>query len=126
MTKEARISKSQKEVASPPVQGLFGHSSFVIGISFIIRDSSFGFVWSFGTGHSSSLSSTLLLFLALLLASSTHASTNSDVFLVRDFGAVGDGKADDTPAFQRRSMPRTRQAVAWCTPAVAITFLPGT
>ena len=32
---------------------------------------------------------------------SAAASTNSDVYFVRDFGALGDGTNDDTPAFQK-------------------------
>jgi hypothetical protein len=43
-----------------------------------------------------------LLLLGLLSAgAAAAAATNSDPYSVRDFGAVGDGRTDDTAAFQR-------------------------
>lgn len=42
----------------------------------------------------------LLLAFAVMLTVSVRAATN-DVYLVTNFGAKGDGKTDDTPAFQR-------------------------
>jgi hypothetical protein len=48
------------------------------------------------------LSSIFLSFpLPLCAASQTNAAPNPDTYSVRDFGAKGDGKADDTAAFQK-------------------------
>src|SRR6266513_5269698 len=44
------------------------------------------------------LAGLLLLFSTVTFAA---AAPNSDHYLVRDFGAVGDGKTDDTAAFQK-------------------------
>src|SRR4051812_39237125 len=39
--------------------------------------------------------------LLLLTAHELRAAAEPDVYLVRDFGAKGDGKSDDTAAFQK-------------------------